>query len=108
MKYLFTANGFYFDQTVTFTVSKISDNLYLADCPDQRVSRFILKRIDGSWVSDKEMTQFITTHIGATIERMERKKMRKFIDFTRSIFTRVETKSTSQPQPELAKNLARI
>src|SRR5215210_1299279 len=103
MKYLFTAKGFYFDQTVTFTVSKISENLYLADCPDQRVSRFILKNLDGSWISDNEMTQFITTHIGTTIERMEGSKRRKIIDFARSLFTRVQEKNIEPQTPEFTK-----
>lgn len=108
MKYLFTTTGFYFNETVTFTVSKISDNLYLADSADARISRFILKKMDGTWISDNDMTQFITTQIGVTIEKMEGNRMRKFLDFTRSIFTKAPTKKAPSALPEFVSNLARL
>ena len=108
MKYLFTTQGFFLNRAVTFTVSKISVNLYLADCTDDTIKRFIVKKNGATWVSDNEMTQFITAKIGVMIDKIENDKMKKIQDFVRSCFAPSAVKETAAQEPAMSRQFARM
>lgn len=108
MLHLFNTQAFYLNRPINFAVSKISTNLYLADCNNQTIKRFTVKKVDGKWISDNEMTQFITASIGREIHKIENNKMRKINDFVRSCFLPSSSKEASQPATTMIQNLARI
>jgi hypothetical protein len=108
MKELFTTKGYYHSKAIEFTVSKISDNLYLADCNDEAIKRFIINKVSGVWTSDNKMTQSITARIGTMIEKTDNNRMQKIQDFMRSCFTPTEPETEQKPVPMVIQNLARV
>ena len=108
MKELFTTKGFYHSKAIEFTVSKISDNLYLADCKDSDIKRFIVKKVAGVWTSDNSMTQSITARIGNMIEKTDNNRMHKIQQFVRSCFTQTEPENDQKPATLVIQNLARV
>lgn len=110
MKELFTTTGFYHNKAIDFTVSRISTNLYLADCNDADIKRFIVKKVAGVWKSDNEMTQTITSRIGKMIDKSDNNHMQKIQDFVRSCFvqTEPEKEQESKPATMVIQTLARL
>ena len=108
MQELFTTKGFYHSKAIEFTVSKISDNLYLADCNDDDIKRFIIKKVSGVWTSDNKMTQSITARIGIMIEKTDNNRMHKIQDFLRSCFRQTEPDAEQKPATLVIQNLARV
>ena len=108
MKLLFTTKGFYHSKAIEFSVSKISDNLYLADCNDSDIKRFIVKKVAGVWTSDNSMTQSITARIGNMIEKTDNNRMHKIQQFVRSCFTQTEPENDQKPATLVIQNLARV
>ncbi|MEO6915035.1 MAG: hypothetical protein ABI151_04775 [Chitinophagaceae bacterium] len=108
MLHLFNTQGFYIDRPIKFSVSKISTNLYLADSNDQMIKSFIVKKTEGKWISDNEMTQSITLNIGKSIDRIDKDKMRKINEFVRSCFAPSPAEDTRVADTTIIQNLARI